>query len=73
MTAAERCTSASPLASGSALPVSPNSLALGEAARLLARQLHAQGLVLAQVHESGLVDQDVGRLQQRVAEEAAVG
>jgi hypothetical protein len=41
-----------------------------EAARHLARQLHVRGLVLAHRHEGGLVDQDVGRLQQRVAQEA---
>ena len=41
-----------------------------EAARHLARQLDVRRLVLADRHVGGLVDQDVGRLQQRVAEEA---
>ena len=41
-----------------------------EAARDLARQLDVRRLVLAHRHVGRLVDQDVGRLQQRVAEEA---
>jgi hypothetical protein len=41
-----------------------------EAARDLARDLDVRRLVLADRHERGAVDQDVGGLQQRVAEEA---
>ena len=41
-----------------------------EAAHDLARQLDVRRLVLAHRHGVGLVDDDVGRLQQRIAEEA---
>ena len=41
-----------------------------EAARDFARDLDVRRLVFADRHEAGLVDQDVGRLQKRVAEEA---
>ena len=41
-----------------------------EAAHDLARQLDVRRLVLAHRHGVGLVDDDVGRLQQRVAQEA---
>ena len=44
-----------------------------EAPRGLARQLHVRHLVLADRHEGGAVHQDVGALQQRVAEEAVGG
>jgi hypothetical protein len=41
-----------------------------EAARDLARELDVRHLVLAHRHLVGAVDQDVGRLQQRIAEKA---
>ena len=44
-----------------------------EAARHLAREFHVRGLVLAHRHVGGLVDEDVSRLQQRIAEEAIGG
>ncbi len=44
-----------------------------EAARDLARHLHVRHLVLAHRHEAPAIEQDVGALQQRVAEEAVGG
>ncbi len=44
-----------------------------EAARDLARELDVRHLILAHRHLVGAVDQDVGRLQQRIAEETVGG
>ncbi len=44
-----------------------------EAARDLARDLHVRDLILAHRHERGAVQQDVGALQQRVAQETVGG
>lgn len=44
-----------------------------EASRHLPRQLDMRHLVLADRHQPGLVDQDVRRLQQGIAEETVSG
>ena len=44
-----------------------------EASRGLARELHVRHLVLPDRHEGGAIHQDVGALQQRVAQEAVGG
>ena len=58
------------MSSRSAARRAPRPIEVVEAAHHLARQLEVRHLVVAHRHEVGVVDDDVGGLQQRVAEEA---
>jgi hypothetical protein len=60
-------------ASGLFLEIRLAAIEVVEAARDLAREFDVGHLVLAHRHPVGAVDQDVGRLQQRIAEEAVGG